>query len=113
MKTLPSQTLMLCDLAGAPFGALRFVASEDNPTKGDCIFEITSSSSEQEAQPEVRWLYKRRYKRAGEHKFKLTEEGALTVSQASFRIVLIAHEDGDLIVKGPHPAVTGFWELND
>ncbi len=113
MKTLPAHTLTLCDSTGAPFGALRFAPSEDNPLKGDCIFDITPNSTEQDALSEVRWLYKRRYKRTGEHRFKATAEGVITVTQASFKVTLDPNEDGEYAVRAPAPPVSGFWQPED
>ena len=108
MQTLPSRTLVLHDANGAPFGVLRLAPSEDNPLKGECIFDVHPASAEQGARTEVRWLYKRRFKRFGEHKFKVAD-GSVTITGADFTVVLDPTEDGPMQTRPPAPRVTAAW----
>ena len=107
MTTLPSDTMLLCDGEGAPFGHLRFAPNPDKPGKGDAIVEITDEDSTRE---EVRWLRKRRFERVGEHGYKIGKDGAVTVSQGDFKLTMIATEqEGEWRSKPPAPYVVGLW----
>jgi hypothetical protein len=117
MMTLPSSSVVLSDGAGAQFGLIRLVVAPPGPkpprgaptVKGDCIFDITPNSEAQDARQEVRWLFKRRFEARGEHKFKVTEDGVLTVTQADFKVVFDVLEEGGLRSRPPAPKVFGRW----
>ena len=108
MSELPSDTLALYDTRNALMGLIRFAPSERDATKGECIFDMDEPDSG--AGDEVRWLYKHRYKTAGEHKFKLGRDGSITVSQADFRVVFAPSEEGDYRTVPPAPVVTAIFE---
>ena len=109
MTDLPSRTLILCDVSDAPFGLLRFAPGVTTPLKGECIFDISPANEEQGRRTEVRWLYKRRYKRASEHKFAVDAAGVITVSQGSFKVLLEPDEEGRFRARPPAPCVTARW----
>lgn len=107
MPTLPSATLTLLDGSGTRFGVLRFATGDIGNAKGDCIFDI-APAAEQADRSEVRWLHKRRYLRSGDHRFRLDDDGVLTVSQGDFSVIL--DPDGErLRSRRPAPLVFGEW----
>ena len=109
MTALPSDTLALYDTRNALIGVLRFAPKERDPSKGECIFDM--EQPDDGAGDEVRWLYKRRYKTAGEHKFKL-KNATLTISQADFNVVFDIGEEGELQTRPPAPVVTAMFETD-
>ena len=110
MQTLPSDTLALYDFSDALIGLVRFAPREDFPNQGECIFDMQTPGAD--AGDEVRWLYKQRFKTAGEHKFKIDKHGVITVSQADFRIVLDVNEEGQYRVREPMPQVLAIFETD-
>ncbi|MFT6144022.1 MAG: hypothetical protein ACJAZO_000982 [Myxococcota bacterium] len=111
MQTLPSDTLALYDFKNALIGVIRFAPRDDFPNKGDCIFDMEIPAAD--AGDEVRWLYKQRFKAGGEHKFKIDQQGAITVTQADFRITLAPDaEEGGYRVRSPAPQVLGIFEMD-
>ncbi len=110
MHQLPSRTLRLLDSSGTSFGYLRFAPRESQPSKGDCLFDILPESQHgAAARSEARWLAKRHYVRWSEHKYKLTEDGTLTVSQGDFRVVFHIDEEDTMTTRPPAPPITGVW----
>lgn len=109
MTELPSHTLALQDAADQTFGLIRFAPSDKDPSKGDCIFDITLDPSDTSIRDEVRWLAKRAFRRSGEHRFKIAKDGSLTVSVADFRVVFDETQAGELRTRPPAPRVTGTW----
>ncbi|MCO4748064.1 MAG: hypothetical protein KC912_24940 [Proteobacteria bacterium] len=106
---LPTQTLTLCDRTGARFGVIRFAPSESNELKGECIFDLSVDIEDPAVRDEVRWIYKQRYRRAGEHRFKLTESGRLTITQADFKLLLEPDEEASMRTRSSAPAISGEW----
>lgn len=108
MPTLPASTLALFDHTGAPLGRLRLVCTSETALKGDCIFDIPAPGPG--AKNEVRWLYKRRYQRMSEHRFKIDEQGVITVSGPDFLVRFDPDEAaGGFATRPPAPPVTARW----
>lgn len=76
--------------------------------RGECIFDVSPTSEVQAARQEVRWLFKRRYVRAGEHRFKLSAKGVLTISQGDFSLSIDTNEE-EMRVSPPMPGITIAW----
>lgn len=110
MTELPSNTLVLHDAAGNAFGVLRFAPSTKDPSKGDCIFDVSLGGGDPSPRDEVRWLAKRAFRRAGEHRFKIAKGGSLVVSVADFRLVFDEAPEVVLRTRPPAPLVTGRWQ---
>jgi hypothetical protein len=108
MTPLPSDTLVLHDAKGKPFGLLR-LAPAPGHDRGECIFDIELSDGPQSERSEVRWLYKHRFKRAGEHKFKVSADGVITVTQPDFTLVLEPNEAGAFVTPDTLPVVSAIW----
>lgn len=109
MPDLPALSLSLHDAIGAVFGVLR-LAPREGEVRGECIFDIAPRTEVQGARSEVRWLAKRSYRARGEHRFKLAENGSLTVSSGDFRVVFETGPTGEpLRSKSPAPPVSAAW----
>lgn len=108
--TIPSSTLVFSDSDGAPFGVLRISPLEADSNKADCIFDVVPRTPEQEVRPEVRWLAKRHYVRASEHRLTVGADGSLTIQKGSFSVVFDPAEGGGFTTRPPSPPVTAFWE---
>ncbi|MFK7931818.1 MAG: hypothetical protein AB8H79_26815 [Myxococcota bacterium] len=113
MNDLPSTTLLLSDATGTAFGVLRLSPKPDAPSKGECIFDVRITDPAQETRNEVRWLLKRHFKTAGEHTFKIADDGTITVAQSKFRVVFEADEDGDMRSRPPAPRVKIAWQTGE
>jgi hypothetical protein len=111
MTRFPSNTLILQDGSGAAFGLLRLAPRTPEKKKWDCIFDIRPSSPQQAARSEVRWLAKRRFKRFGEHRVKMDDDGVVTISLADFRFEFEPDETGGLFTRRPAPPVSAVWDL--
>ena len=109
MPTLPSSTLILHDSTGARFGVIRFVVTHEEKLKGDCIFDVDLGDAEQSERAEVRWIYKRRYVRASEHKFKMNDAGVLSVRGGAFALILEPNEEGGFTTVSTSPRLTAVW----
>ena len=106
----PSRTLVLRDAVGTAFGFLRFAPRDEEGKKWDCLFDVEMDPAT-EARSEVRWLYKRRYVRYGEHRVKHdTEAGTLAISQGSFNLVLHPTEDEGFETRAPTPPISAIWQ---
>ena len=106
-----SKTLALYDSQGECFGALHMVPKADDLTKGECIFDVAPRSEEQGERHEVRWLCKRHFQRWSEHRFKLGEDGSVTVHLNKFRIVFEPNSDGVFTLRPPAPPVTAIFDV--
>ena len=111
MPRLPASTLDLFDSNGAPIGTVRLVLNDAVKGKGDCIFDMAPLSDD--ARDETRWLYKRRFKRQGEHRFVIDDEGVVTITGPDFRLVLDPVTDEELRARPPMPQVTAWWGEDD
>lgn len=111
MNTLPSDTLALYDSRNALVGVIRFAPREDDASKGECIFDV--EPLDEGAPDDARWIAKRHFKGAGEHRFKVAPNGSVTVSQGDFHLVLDSDEEGGVTCRHPAPSVTGLWETDE
>ena len=105
--TLPSHTIALADASGARFGFVRLSPRERGALKGDCIFDIRPGSG-QDTRSDVRWLYKRRYPRAFEHRFRIDRKGIVIITQGDFSLKLEPTEDG-MRTRPPAPPIFARW----
>ncbi len=110
MMNFPSRTLILRDAVGVDFGFLRFAPRDEEGKKWDCLFDVEMDPAA-ETRSEVRWLYKRRYVRCGEHRVKHdAEAGTLTISQGSFTLVLHPVDGDDFETHAPTPPISCAWQ---
>lgn len=107
MSSLPDTTLILLDANEEPFGCVRFAPNEDDDSKGECIFDLPEPGPERG--DETRWLSKRHFQRKGEHRYKISAEGAVTISSGDFRVVLDPAEDELLRTRPPAPVMWARW----
>lgn len=107
MHELPAPTLLLNDGKGNAIGRVRLVLSSETALKGECIFDMRELPAD--ARSEERWLHKRRYQRASEHKFKIDEEGVVKITGPDFKVLFEPTETGDLCSVPPAPRVTASW----
>ena len=112
MQQLPSHVLVLHDGAGTSFGVLRFAPREDAPSKGECLFDIKPAFQSGSVRSEARWLAKRHYVRSSEHRFKLADDGSLTISQGDFRCMFHVVDEGTMATRAPDPPITGLWSTD-
>ena len=108
MSILPAPRIDLFDSRLRLIGCIRLVVSSEEKRKGECIFDMRPLT--EDARPETRWLCKRRFQKVGEHRFKMHEEGGLTIHGGDFKVRLEAQEPGhDLVAQPPAPKVFGRW----
>ena len=111
MSTLPAPTIRLFDRTHESFGVIRLVLTKPDFGKGECIFDVQLGEAPQSERSEVRWLCKRHYRQASEHRFKLGKDGSLTISSGDFQLKLVPDpEEGGLTTTGGAPPVRGVWE---